>query len=303
MSRTHTNTAAVTAKKGGTSNTAKIRKTVVNVLVHIFLAILAFIWVLPIFWVVLTSFRGEKGSYVTTFFPKTYTFNNYIKLFTDTSILNFPRMFMNTLVIAIFTCIISTIFVLSVAYSMSRMRFKMRKPFMNIAMILGLFPSFMSMIAVYYILRALNLADGGMIRVALIVVFAAGSGAGFYVAKGFFDTISKSLDEAAIIDGATRWQVFTKITVPLSKPIIVYTILTSFMAPWVDFIFGKVICRADARYYTVSIGLWKMLEKEYIDSWYTCFAAGAVVVSIPIAILFLMTQKFYVEGMSGAVKG
>lgn len=302
MSRTHTNTAAA-AKKSGTSNMAKIRKIVVNVLVHIFLAILAFIWLLPIFWVVLTSFRGEKGSYVTTFFPKTYTFNNYIKLFTDTSILDFPRMFMNTFVIAVFTCIISTIFVLSVAYSMSRMRFKMRKPFMNIAMILGLFPSFMSMIAVYYILRALNLADGGMIRVALIVVFAAGAGVGFYVSKGFFDTIPKSLDEAAIIDGATRWQVFTKITVPLSKPIIVYTILTSFMAPWVDFIFGKVICRADARYYTVSIGLWKMLEKEYIDSWYTCFAAGAVVVSIPIAILFLMTQKFYVEGMSGAVKG
>ena len=242
-------------------------------------------------------------SYVSTFFPKTYTFNNYIKLFTDTSILNFPKMFMNTFVIAIFTCIISTIFVLSVAYSMSRMRFKMRKPFMNIAMIIGLFPSFMSMIAVYYILRALNLADGAMIRVALIIVFSAGSGAGFYVAKGFFDTISKSLDEAAIIDGATRWNVFTKITVPLSKPIIVYTILTSFMGPWVDFIFGKVICRADAQYYTVSIGLWKMLEKEYIDSWYTCFAAGAVVVSIPIAILFLMTQKFYVEGMSGAVKG
>lgn len=302
MSRTHTNTVAA-AKKSGTSNMAKIRKIVVNVLVHIFLAILAFIWLLPIFWVVLTSFRGEKGSYVTTFFPKTYTFNNYIKLFTDTSILDFPRMFMNTFVIAVFTCIISTIFVISVAYSMSRMRFKMRKPFMNIAMILGLFPSFMSMIAVYYILRALNLADGGMIRVALIVVFAAGSGVGFYVSKGFFDTIPKSLDEAAIIDGATRWQVFTKITVPLSKPIIVYTILTSFMAPWVDFIFGKVICRADARYYTVSIGLWKMLEKEYIDSWYTCFAAGAVVVSIPIAILFLMTQKFYVEGMSGAVKG
>ena len=302
MSRTHTNTAAA-AKKSGTSNMAKIRKIVVNVLVHIFLAILAFIWLLPIFWVVLTSFRGEKGSYVTTFFPKTYTFNNYVKLFTDTSILDFPRMFMNTFVIAVFTCIISTIFVLSVAYSMSRMRFKMRKPFMNIAMILGLFPSFMSMIAVYYILRALNLADGGMIRVALIVVFAAGAGVGFYVSKGFFDTIPKSLDEAAIIDGATRWQVFTKITVPLSKPIIVYTILTSFMAPWVDFIFGKVICRADARYYTVSIGLWKMLEKEYIDSWYTCFAAGAVVVSIPIAILFLMTQKFYVEGMSGAVKG
>ena len=174
MNWTHTSTAAVAAKKSGAPNTAKIRKTVINVIVHIFLAILAFIWVLPIFWVILTSFRGEKGSYVSTFFP------NYIKLFTDTSILNFPKMFMNTFVIAIFTCIISTIFVLSVAYSMSRMRFKMRKPFMNIAMIIGLFPSFMSMIAVYYILRALNLADGAMIRVALIIVFSAGSGAGIF---------------------------------------------------------------------------------------------------------------------------
>lgn len=290
------------SKKQVTSGT-KAKKTIVNIIIHIFLAILSFIWVLPIFWVVLTSFRGEKGSYVTTFFPKTYTINNYVKLFTDTSILNFPKMFMNTFIIAIFTCIISTIFVLSVSYTMSRMRFNMRKPFMNVAMILGLFPSFMSMIAVYYILKALGLAEGSMIRIALIIVFSAGSGVGFYVAKGFFDTIPKALDEAAIIDGATRWQVFTQITAPLSKPIIVYTILTSFMGPWVDFIFAKVICRADAQCYTVSIGLWKMLEKEYIDSWYTCFAAGAVVVSIPIAILFLLTQKFYVDGMSGAVKG
>ncbi len=236
-------------------------------------------------------------------FPKTYNLNNYVKLFTDTSILNFPKMFMNTLIIAIFTCIISTIFVLSVSYCMSRMRFKMRKPFMNIAMILGLFPSFMSMIAVYFILKALGLSEGSMIRIALIIVFSAGSGVGFYVAKGFFDTIPKSLDEAAIIDGASRWQVFTKITIPLSKPIIVYTILTSFMGPWIDFVFAKVICGANADQFTVSIGLWKMLEKEYINSWYTCFAAGAVVISIPIAILFMFTQKFYVEGMSGAVKG
>ena len=251
----------------------------------------------------MTSFRGEKGSYVTTFFPKTYTLGNYVKLFTDTSILNFPKMFMNTFIIAIFTCIISTIFVLSVSYTMSRMRFKMRKPFMNIAMILGLFPGFMSMVAVYYILKVFGLTDGSMIRLSLIIVYSAGTGLGFYVAKGFFDTIPKALDEAALIDGATRWQTFTKVTIPLSKPIIVYTILTSFMAPWLDFIFAKVICRANAQYFTVSIGLWKMLEKEYINTWYTCFAAGAVVVSVPIAILFIFTQKFYVDGMSGAVKG
>lgn len=282
---------------------AKIRKKIGNFFVHVILAVLAFIWLLPIFWVVLTSFRKEPGSYVTTFFPKGYTLDNYKKLFTDTSILNFPQMFLNTFIIAICTCIISTIFVLSVSYCMSRMRFKMRKPFMNIAMILGLFPGFMSMVAVYYILKVFGLTDGSMIRLSLIIVYSAGTGLGFYVAKGFFDTIPKALDEAALIDGATRWQTFTKVTIPLSKPIIVYTILTSFMAPWLDFIFAKVICRANAQYFTVSIGLWKMLEKEYINTWYTCFAAGAVVISVPIAILFIFTQKFYVDGMSGAVKG
>ena len=129
------------------------------------------------------------------------------------------------------------------------------------------------------------------------------SGIQFYIAKGFFDTIPKTIDEAAMLDGATKWQVFTKITIPLSKPIIVYTVLTTFIAPWVDFIFARVICRANADYYTVAIGLWQMLEKEYVDSWYTCFAAGAVCISIPIAVLFIFMQKCYNESMSGAVKG
>lgn len=142
-----------------------------------------------------------------------------------------------------------------------------------------------------------------MIRVALVLVYSGGSGIGFYIAKGFFDTIPKTIDEAAYLDGATKFQVFTRITMPLSKPIVVYTLMCSFLGPWVDFIFAKVICRADYRYYTVSIGLWKMLEKEYVDSWFNCFAAGSVCVSIPIAILFLATQKYYREGVSGAVKG
>lgn len=291
------------AKSNNNEIKARSKWTLGDIVVHIILVILSVIWVLPIAWIIMISFRGEKGQYVSTLLPKSLTLANYTKLFTDTGILNFMQMFKNTLIIAIFSCIISTAFVLAVSYCMSRMRFKMRKPFMNIAMILGLFPSFMSMIAVYFILKALGLSEGSMIRIALIIVFSAGSGVGFYVAKGFFDTIPKSLDEAAIIDGASRWQVFTKITIPLSKPIIVYTILTSFMGPWIDFVFAKVICGANADQFTVSIGLWKMLEKEYINSWYTCFAAGAVVVSIPIAILFMFTQKFYVEGMSGAVKG
>lgn len=274
-----------------------------NVIVHAILAVLAAIWVFPVLWVVMTSFRAEKGSYVSTFFPKAFTLDNYIKLFTDTTILNFPRMFMNTLIIAIFSCILSTFFVLSAAYCLSRMRFRMRKPYMNMAMILGLFPGFMSMIAVYFILKAVGLTEGNLIRFALILCYSGGSALSFQIAKGFFDTTPFAIDEAAMIDGCTRWQTFTKITLPLSKPIIIYTVLTAFISPWVDFIFAKVICRANADQYTVAIGLWKMLEKEYIDNWYTCFASGAVLISVPIAALFLKLQKYYVNGMAGAVKG
>ena len=282
---------------------AKRKRLINNTVVHVILAILAVIWVFPILWVILTSFRAEKGSYVSTFFPQSYTLDNYIRLFTDTTILNFPQMFMNTLFISICSCILATFYTLAVSYCLSRLRFRLRKPYMNMAMILGLFPGFMSMIAVYFILKALGLTEGNLIRVALILVYSGGAGLGFQIAKGFFDTIPFAIDEAALLDGCTRWQIFSKITLPLSKPIIIYTVLTAFMSPWLDFIFARVICRANSDQYTVAIGLWKMLEKEYIDSWYTSFAAGAVLISIPIAILFLSLQKFYVDGVSGAVKG
>lgn len=213
-----------------------------NILVHSLLAVLAAIWVFPVLWVIMTSFRAEKGSYVSTFFPKSLTLDNYIKLFTDTTILNFPQMFMNTLIIAICSCILSSFYVLSAAFCLSRMRFKMRKPYMNMAMILGLFPGFMSMIAVYFILKAIGLTEGSLIRLALILCYSGGAALGFQIAKGFFDTMPMALDEAARIDGCTRWQIFTKITLPLSKPVIVYTVLTAFIGPWVDFIFAKVIC-------------------------------------------------------------
>ncbi len=288
---------------GNKIHSAKKRRFINNTIVHVILGILAVIWVFPIVWVILTSFRAEKGSYVSTFFPQSFTLDNYAKLFTDTTILNFPQMFMNTLFIAICSCILATFYVLAVSYCLSRLRFKMRKPYMNMAMILGLFPGFMSMVAVYFILKALGMTEGNLIKLALILVYSGGAALSFQIAKGFFDTIPTAVDEAAILDGCTRWQIFTKITLPLSKPIVIYTVLTSFMSPWLDFIFAKVICRANADQYTIAIGLWRMLEKEYIDSWYTSFAAGAVLISVPIAALFLYMQRYYVDGLSGAVKG
>ncbi len=286
-----------------TINTGKVKRIARNTGVHLLLAVLAFIWVFPVIWVVMTSFRAEQGSYVSSFFPKSYTLANYTRLFTDTSILNFPQMFKNTLIIAIFSCLLSTFYALSVSYCLSRLKFKIRKPYMNMAMILGLFPGFMSMVAVYFILKAVGLTEGSLVRVALILCYSGGAGLSFQIIKGFFDTIPISIDEAATIDGCTKWQIFTKITLPLSKPIIVYTVLTSFLGPWLDFIFARVICRANADQFTIAIGLWTMLDKQYIDTWYTSFAAGAVLISIPIAVIFLFMQRFYTDGMAGAVKG
>ena len=281
----------------------KTKKFLSNSIVHILLGILAVIWVLPIVWVILISFRAEKGAYTSTFLPQSYTIDNYVRLFTETDMFNFPLWFGNTFIVAVFSCILSTFYVLSISYVFSRMKFKLRKKFMNISLILGMFPGFMAMIAVYYILKGVGLTTGALKLVSLVLVYSGGSCLTFYVAKGFFDTIPKAIDEAAIIDGCTKWQVFTKIIMPLSKPIIVQTIIQSFMAPWIDFIFARVIAGSEPQYYTVSVGLWNMLTKENITNYYTRFAAGAVLVSIPIAILFCSVQKYYMESNAGAVKG
>ena len=286
------------------SGSVKTKRIITDIIVHVFLVLVAFIWLIPFIWLVAHSFRAEStGLFTPGFFPTEFTLNNYIQLFTETSSMNFPRMFMNTFIIAIFACIISTFFVLAVSYCTSRVKWKMRKTYMNMAMIINLFPGFMSMVAVYFLLKAMGLTEGSNLPIALIICYTSGAGTGFYVMKGYMDTIPKALDEAAYIDGATRWQTFTKITLPLCKPMIVYQVITSFMGPWMDFILAKIIVRSEAEYYTVSIGLWKMLEMEFVNNWFTRFCAGAVVVAVPIAILFMITQRFYQEAMSGAVKG
>ena len=282
----------------------KTKRLIKNTAVHVLLTILSIIWVLPILYVILTSFREESGSYKSYIWPRGFTLNNYINLFVGNSVINFEKWFMNTFIIACFSMVITAFLVLSVAYVMSRLRFKARKPLMNVALVLGMFPGFMSMIAVYYILKGLGFLETGLLKqIALVLVYSGGAGLGFYIAKGFFDLIPKSLDEAAYIDGATKWDTFWHVTVPLSKPIITYTLLTAFMGPWVDYIFAKVILGQDIEHYTIAIGLWTMLEKEYVEYYYTQFYAGCVLISIPIAILFLLTQKCYVESMGDSVKG
>jgi len=281
----------------------KAKRLTADIITYIILAAMCIIWLTPFFWVIMQSFRDGIGQYISTFLPQAYTLNNYKALFTDFSVINFPRMFLNTFFVACCSCVVSTFFVLAVSYALSRVKWKMRKPYMNMAMVITLFPGFMSMVAVYFILKALGMTEGDKIYLSLIICYSSGAGVGFHVMKGYMDTIPKALDEAAMIDGCTRWQVFTKVTLPLCKPMIVYQIITSFMGPWMDFVFAKVIAGAKSQYWTVSIGLFNMLEKEYVEVWFVRFCAGAVLVSIPISILYLLTQKMYQEAMGGAVKG
>ncbi|WP_242826943.1 sugar ABC transporter permease [Butyrivibrio sp. MC2013] len=267
---------------------------------YIVLTWLSIIWLFPIVWIILTAFRAESGYYVGYFIPKGFTLDNFTKLFSRTSVVPFGKWWLNTFIVAIFSCIFTTTIILMTSYVLSRCRFSWRQPLMRVMLVIGMFPGFMSMIAVYNILKGLGLTQS---LAALVIVNVAGAAMGYYICKGFMDTISKSLDEAAIIDGATRLQIFTRITIPLARPIIIYTILTSFMGPWGDYIFPSMLLGDKQESYTVAIGLKWMTDFRRIDAYYTQFAAGAVLVSIPIVILFIALQKFYVEGLSGAVKG
>ena len=289
-------------------------------LTYLILILLGIVWLIPLVWIVLSAFRCEYqadgtfiGTVTSNYFPKAYGLKNFADLFTaryygvDNA---FPKWMLNTLIIAAVDCVTSTFLVLSVAYCISKLRFRMRKPFMNMAMVIGLFPSFMSMIAIYFLLKSIGLTGNPTHPeysvIGLILAYSAGAGLGFQVAKGFFDVIPNALVESAKLDGCTNFKIFRKIILPLAKPIIIYQALMSFTGPWMDFIFAKVIIGADnAPYWTVSVGLYSLLFGTHPDTnLFTQFAAGCVIVAIPIVTLFMFLQKYYVEGVTaGAVKG
>lgn len=279
------------------------KKIISTTLHHLLLAVLAIVWLIPIVWLVVTSFSGYDGINTNQFFPETWTLHNYSRiLFEPDTVAQFPIWFKNTLIIAIFVCLISTSFVLMVSYAMSCMRFKGRKALMNIAVMLQLFPGFLSMIAIYFILKSVNLTNS---HIGMILVYSGGAGLGYLIAKGFFDTIPTSLREAAYLEGASETRTFFTIVLPLSKPIIVYTVISSFLVPWTDFVFARIILNSGiSTDWTVAIGLYNMLQRQLLPTYFSRFCAGGVLVGVPIGILFIIMQKFYVEGITGgSVKG
>ena len=274
-------------------------RTLGNTLIYILLITISAIWLIPFFCIVLQSFRVESTWQVGYVIPKVWGLDNYRKLFSS----DFTRWYTNTFIISVFTALFQTVIVLCMSYTLSRFRFKMRKPLMRFMLILGFFPGMLTMIILYRVLKDLGLTQANAVP-GLILVYIASSGMGYYVSKGFFDTIPKSLDEAARVDGATRFQVLKKIILPLSKPIVIYTVLTAFMGPWGDYVFARYISFGASAGMNVAVGLYNWLTPDQINNNYTMFCAGGVLVAIPVTLLFLFLQKYYVEGVTGgAVKG
>ena len=267
---------------------------------YIVLSVMSVIWLFPILWILLTSLRGEGGYYVGYFIPKTFTLNNYFNLFKEGSAIPFGKWWMNTFLVASVSCVLNTMIVLMTSYVLSRHRFSGRTLLMKAMMVIGMFPGFMSMIAVYNILKGMGI---GQSLGALILVNVASSAMGYYICKGFMDTVPKALDEAALIDGATHFKIFYQIMIPMAKPIIIYQLMSAFLGPWGDYIFPSLLLGDKQSSYTVALGLKWLTDTQRIETYYTQFAAGAVMVSIPIVVLFSILQRYYVEGMSGAVKG
>ena len=278
----------------------KAGRRISNAVIYAVLIIITVVWLFPFFGIVLESLRTEYPGQVSYLWPKEIGFDNYIRLFKET---DFLIWFRNTGIMGVATAVIQTFFILSMSYVLSRLRFKGRKGLMNFMLILGMFPGFLTMILIYKVFSDLGLTLN-MAPVGLIIVYCASSGMSYYVSKGFFDTIPRSLDEAARVDGATRWEVFYKLTLPLSKPIIIYTVLMGFMAPWGEFMLASYLIHENSAGMSVAVATFEWLSKTMVNSNYTMFCAAGVIVAIPVTVVFLCLQKYYVEGVTGgAVKG
>jgi arabinogalactan oligomer/maltooligosaccharide transport system permease protein len=285
-------------KKSGLGAAASRR--ISNFFVYIALIAITAIWLFPFFGLVMESFKVNTRGMDGELFPTVWGLGNYIRLFKET---DFLRWFKNTAIMGIATAVLQTFFVLSMSYTLSRLRFSGRKFLMNFMLILGMFPGFLTLILIYKVFSDLGLTMQ-MAPVGLIIVYCASSGMGYYVSKGFFDTIPKTLDEAARVDGATRMQVFYKVIMPLSGSIVIYTILMGFMVPWGDFMLASYLIHENSAGMNVAVGMFEWTSTVNLNEKYTMFCAAGVLVAVPVTAVFLALQKYYVEGVTGgAVKG
>ena len=270
---------------------ARFKKYIISTFLHLELILVSLIVLIPIFWIVISSFNASSGLASATLIPEKLTVNNYVKLFTETK---YVMWFGNTLKIAIVNSAVSVMIVMVTAWVMSRFNFKGKKTGLMPLLILSMFPSFLSMTAIYVLFLTFGLLNK---PIALVLIYSVGAiPYNVWLVKGYLDGVSKSLDEAAYIDGCTRLKAFFKVTLPLSMPIVTYVAVTQFMAPWMDYILPNLLLSKDQNR-TLAVGLYALISEQE-STGFTMFAAGAVLVAVPISIVYIIFQKYIVQGIS-----
>ncbi|MCG7410452.1 sugar ABC transporter permease [Paenibacillus sp. ACRRX] len=276
---------------------SKLLNNLVVIGIYAVFAVLLLTTIYPLIWVIGTSLHPGNTLMVSSMFPKQPTLEHYVELIRNT---DFVLWFRNTVTIALANAVLSTGLVAATAYAFSRFRFKGRQQGLMALLILQMFPGFLSIMAIFVLLLQTKLLDT---HLGLILIYAGGSiSMGTWVMKGHFDTIPKSLEEAAYIDGASHMVTLFKIILPLSLPAITFVALNSFITPFMDFILPQIVLRSSDKM-TLAQGLYNMVATE-TNSSFTTFAAGAVLVALPITILYMYFQKYLIHGMTaGADKG
>ncbi|MDR0656040.1 MAG: sugar ABC transporter permease [Treponema sp.] len=274
----------------------KVKKIVSGIFIYLELLIVAVIVIYPLLWVVGSSLNPQNGIARSSMIPDNPTLANYIRLFQKT---HYLAWYGNTLFVAVFTTIFSIVLHTMTAFVFARFRFRGRKMGLLFVMILQMFPSFMGLTALYMV--ALNFGMLNNLFMLIIVYVAGGIPQNIWLVRGYMLNIPKSMDEAASIDGVTKLQLFFKIILPLSLPIIFFIAVTSFMGPWMDYMLPRYLINMSEKR-TLAIGLFDLINGTTQD--FTAFCAGSVLVAIPITILYMVFQRFLLEGlMAGANKG
>ncbi|ANX12014.1 sugar ABC transporter permease [Fictibacillus arsenicus] len=251
----------------------------------------------PIVWVVGSSLNPGNSLSSSTIIPENATLDHYKKLFAETEYLTW---YWNTLKICFITMVLSVIFIGLTAYAFSRYKFVGRKNGLLLFLILQMIPQFVAILAIYILAFQVGLLDT---HLALILVYVGGLiPMNTYLAKNYYDTIPKELDESARIDGAGHFRIFWQIILPLSKPILAVIALFSFISPFADFILASILISSDEKQ-TLAVGLFNMISNKFGNN-FTLFAAGSVLVAIPIGLLFLSLQRYFISGLTaGGTKG
>ena len=272
----------------------KVVRVINKVVVYAFLLLTTLFVMYPLVYVLSAAFA--PGSSIASLsiipFGNGVTTEHFKNLFENTL---YVTWFKNTLIIAVATSGLTIIVSSLAAYVFSRFRFTMKKSMMMSMLILQIFPSFVGMVAIYVILLRINGLDTLW---GLILVYLAGNiPYNTWMVKSYLDTIPKSLDEAARIDGASHFRIFRQIVLPIAKPIITFLGISSFTAPWMDYIFPKMVLRSSNKQ-TLALGLFNFVTDKKNE--FTNFAAGALLVAIPFVIFFALTQKIMVTSLGGS---